>query len=261
MESRKNIVGAVLLVALLLTFVIGGFFLTRYLTTDNKQVVNNNSIPATNTVDLRIDKTKDYIYYDNEKEIIEEEEIVREDAFLNFSSLSNINEELKREADALYNEVVYRKDVELPLTNELGEPITYNENEAGIYSIKYRNYENYKYNDYISLVVLDYSYDIIKASIPLSLKSYVVDIKTGVVISKEELFSQFGIDENVVREKIKTRLEGTQVLDEAAAAVIDINGTLADLNYTVYINKNGKLEAAFIVKSQENNYNDTVVLN
>lgn len=251
MES-KNVWGMIFLTIIILSFVVGGYFAMDYFTQVKEDVKTDK--PKEETVDLRIDKTKDYIYYENGEEILEEEEITRDEAVLNFTTLKDINDNLRKEEKEIYQDIKYIKDLELE------EDLVYQDNEEGIYSLKYRNYENYKFNDYVSLISVDYDYDVVNGSVPYALKSYVVDINTGNILSEEELLNKYNLSKSIIEEKIKDRLNDTQVLSEEEN-VIDINGTIDNLKYTLYINKLGKLTVSFIVKSNKINYNDVVVLN
>lgn len=260
MENTKNKIGIILFLIILLIFVVGGYFAMQYLSDDknlNKDSKNNESI------DLRVDKSKDYVYYENSKDIIAGEEIVKEDVVFNFKDLTDVNNELKKENEEIFNSIKYTKDMDLPKTDDKGNEISYNENDEGIYSLNYREYVDYKYSNYVSLVVEDYSYNIEKGAVPLGLKSYIVDINTGKIITEEELLTKYEITKDIIKSKVKERLENTQTLaDEDTVAAIDIEETLNNLDtYAIYINKNGKLEITFVVKSSQNNYNDNVELN
>ena len=162
----------------------------NYMTKETEVKNNNKNNNENNIVDLRIDKTKDYIYYENGEEIIEEEEIHQDEAILNFTTLTSLNDTLRDEEKKLYQDIKYVKDMDLPVKDEDGNDIMYNENEKGIYSVKYRDYNNYKYNDYVSLTVVDYDYDIKNGSCPFALKSYVIDINKGTIISEDEFIEK-----------------------------------------------------------------------
>ncbi len=259
MEKTKNIIGVILLGLVILTFIIGGYFLMQYYTTDHNTPKDQ---PEEEITDLREDKTKDYVYYENGKDILEEEEIHQDEARFNFKDLAETNALLKAETDALYNDIKYIKDMELPTEDENGNPITYKENSAGIYSVKYRNYEDNKYGNYVSLLIKDYEYDIKTEPQPIKTKSLVVDLKTGTLITEEELFTRFSTNMDAAKAKIKESLQNTQIL-LGEEVTLNIDDTLAgiDENHAIWINKNGKLTITFIVKSSENNYNDDIEIN
>lgn len=259
MERCKNVIGITILLIVILTFIIGGYFLMQYYT---KEPTLKKEEPSKPSIDLREDKSKDYVYYENGVEVLEEMEIHQDEANFNFTSLKDINAKLKEETDALYQEIKYTKDLELPTQDENGQEITYQENSQGIYSLKYRNYEDNKYGDYLSLLAEDYEYDIINESNPIKTKAYVIDITSGKLLTEQDLFTKFSTTMDEAKEKIKNSLQNTQILI-GSEVTIDIDGTLKgiDENHALWVNKNGKLTITIIVKSSENNYNDDIEIN
>ena len=258
MDNSKNTFGIITFIVILILFVVGGFFSMRYFTThkDGKKDEKKEEV-----IDLRMDKTRDYLYYSAREDIIASEEMHKEEVIFNFESLEALNKTLKEETEKIFDSIKYEKDMDLPKTDSEGNEIEYHKNEEGIYSINARDYEDAKYNDYISLVVKDYSYDIINGYVATAVKAYVVDIKTGKVITDEELMKKYEITLDQIKEKVKERLTNLQVLGEGEV-VIDIDGTLNNITTkALSINKVGKLTLSFIVKSDQNTYNDSIDLN
>ena len=255
MDNTKNTIGAIFLGIIILAFIIGGFFAMKYLT-NPKNIKKEEKTNEELKTELRINTSKDYIYFDNTKEIIGE--IYKEDVVLNFKGLEQINETLHNEVENLSNNIVKTDNQEIP------EGVTC---ENDLYSFSYRDYENTQYQKYSSVVIRDYDYNCINGSLPRNLKSFVIDNTSGKIITNEELLSTFNITEDSIIEQVKKRLEDTQILDEDIQ-VIDIEGTINDFNNTTYnnlkalsISKNGKLKINFIVKSNKINYNDSIELN
>ena len=84
-----------------------------------------------------------------------------------------------------------------------------------------------------------------------------VNKKDGKLVTEEDLLKTFDVTVDDVKNKVKERISDTQTLNED----IDIEGTMNDFNtYALYVNKLGKLEITFVVKSTESNYNDNVVI-
>ena len=174
--------------------------------------------------DIRINKKKDYIYFENTTEIIND--IFKQDVIFNIKGLENYN-------NTLHN-----------LLNHF------------IISYYYK-----------SLIIKDYDYNCVNSSIPKNVKSYVIDIKNGNIISNDELLKKYNVSEESIIEQVKKRLEDTQILDEEVQ-IIDIDGTLNEvksgtygINKALSVSKNGKLMINFIVKSNKINYNDSIELN
>lgn len=249
MDNNRNVGGVVFLGIIILIFVIGGYFLMNYMTKDNNDKEKMEEIN-----DLRINTSKDYIYFENTEEI--EDEIYKEDIVLNFIGLEDLNSNLHNELEELSKNQVLYTDQEVP------EGII-----CSLYSFSYREYVKTEYKDLVSVVIHDYDYTCGTSAVPKKTKSYVIDITTGKILSDEEILSKFEISEDLINSSVKKRLDDTQVLDEEEQ-VIDIEGTLENLKNTEYgeekalsISKNGKLVINFLVKSNKINYNDSIELN
>lgn len=253
MEKTVNVIKSIFLLAILLIFIIGGYILTKVMTRQTNEEVYT-PIQEETYADIRVDKTKDYIYYDNESEVLESVDIIYRDAVFNLESMAEVNSVLKQENESIKQTIKYTKDVD-----EVSKDAE--ENEEGIYSLEYREYTDYSYGKYLSLVVNDNYYDIEKGVVAKDVKSYVVDKETGERISPDTLLSDNSLDMDTVKAKIKQRLIDTQTISDEEQA-INIDETLNNLGqYALYINKTGKLAISFIVKTSNNNYNDSIELN
>lgn len=252
MDKFKNTLGMVLLTILILLFVVGGYVAMLYFTKDptdeNKKTVNKK------TIDLRIDKSADYLYYDNEDELISNMEIEYLEPVINIQGMEDVNNKLKQEALELRSTIKYTKDMK-----DVPEDATIN--EEGIYSLTYRDYRDYSYENYLSLEILEYKYDIVNGSNPVSLSSYVVDKETGKQYTNEELLEKYNLTMDKVKAKVKEKLENNLLLYENTDVKIDIEASLNNLNtYALYVNKFGDLEITFTVKASGNNFNDSVTV-
>ena len=249
MEKFKNTFGVISLVIILLAFIVGGYIAMRILTKEEKK----SEVPESNIedrIDIREDKSKDYIYYENGEEVIESEEIESYDVYFNFKELHDVNTKLKSEMDAIRKTIKYTKDVgEIPEGAKV--------NDEGIYSLEYRDYQDFNYGDYVSLLVLDYEYDIVNGSNPTNIESYVVEKETGKRITGDVLLEKYNTNMDAIKEKVRTELQDLKLLNES----ILVDETMNNFNtFALYINKKGELAITFVVKTSENNYNDSVVL-
>lgn len=252
MENKKNKISFVIFLIILLLFAVGGYFAMHYLT-GNKKLPIENKIFTKNDPDYRIDTEKDYIYYDNATRVIEEYEIDYQDVHINLECAKNITSTLNQEEATFRNSIKYVKDVEIP------SDVTYEENENGIYSLKYREYASYTYKDYISLVVQDNSFDIINITVPENIKAYTFDKKENKILSEQDLLEKYETTMDKIKEKIKIKLNAEQQTVEDMP-LINVDKTLSNLNYALYINKIGKLEINYIVNSTKQNYYDNIVI-
>lgn len=257
MDKSRNIVGSIIFVIIILFFIIGGYVFMRYMTSDsviNGKDKSNNE----NSENVRIDAKKDYIYFENPVALTND--IVKQDVVFNFKGLEDLNNTLKNEVASFENTIAkVNNETELP------EGITC---DNDYYSFTYRDYVNTEFLDYISLVVQDYNYNCVNGSTPKNIKAYVVNKKTGKLYNEEELLKEFNITEDMVIDKIKTRLDFTQTLDEDETQVINVDETISSIRNNDYgtvkalsIGKTGKLTINFIVKSNKINYNDSIELN
>ena len=167
--------------------------------------------------DIRMNKKKDYIYFENTTEIIND--IFKQDVIFNIKGLENYNNTLHNELEELS-----KNEVKVT-TEEIPEGITC---ENDLYSFTYRDYDLIEYGDYKSLIIKDYDYNCVNSSIPKNVKSYVIDIKNGNIISNDELLKKYNVSEESIIEQVKKRLEDTQILDEDVQ-IIDIDGTLNEV--------------------------------
>lgn len=254
MDNTKNKIGVIFLIIVLLLFIVGGYFFMEYmLKTPDKTKSTRKDQEIT---DIRINKKKDYIYFENTTEIIND--IFKQDVIFNVKGLENYN-------NTLHNELEELSKNEVKVTNEeIPEGITC---ENDLYSFTYRDYDLIEYGDYKSLIIKDYDYNCVNSSIPKNVKSYVLDIKNGSIVSNDELLKKYNVSEESIIEQVKKRLEDTQILDEEVQ-IIDIDGTINEvkngtygINKALSISKNGKLMINFIVKSNKINYNDSIELN
>ena len=259
MDNTKNVVGLIFFIIILLLFAVGGYFFMNYMLDDfSKESNDDNGI--TELREIRIDATKDYIYYENNEDILPEEHIEKQDVIINIKGFENINESLEQELAAYDEEMVSIDEATIPE----GEVCT---NEANLYSFPYREYQDTVFGDYISLVINDFTYNCVSGNRIDNIKSYVIDKISGDLYTSEELLVKFDISEDDILTQVRDRLNDTQVLNEGSE-VIDIEGTINAIETGEYgtvkslsISKTGELVINFIVKSNVINYNDSIELN
>lgn len=255
MENTKNKIGAIFLLIFILFIIIGGYFFMNYTINNDK---NPKEKETSTKNEVRIDTTKDYIYYENEVELIDE--VYKRDLVLNVKGFENINNTLKTEVDTINkNQVMVNGDTQLPNDTEC---------ENNLYSFSYRDYIDTEVLDYVSVVIIDYDYNCVSGSTPTAIKSYVFRKSTGKMLDNNELFQEFEVMEDAIIKKVQERLDFSQTLDETNTNIIDINGTINDIkmgqynkNKALSISKNGNLMINFIVKSNKINYNDSIEIN
>ena len=256
-ESRNNIIGSILFITLVLFLGIGGFFLTKSLTTDKGEKENEIKEEIVSD-EHKIDKEQDFIYYSNDKFISIEPDITYKDVTINLKTAETINRELKTELDNIRNSVKYISDNELDPTKE----VMYD--AENIYSASERNYESFEYKEYISLLVKDYEFNCYDGSLLKKLRSYVFNVSSGKLLLNNDLLDMYDVNMENVKNEIRTKLQNEQVVEEEME-LIKIDETISGLdnpdNYALYIDKYGDLNISYIVKTNQVDYNKTMKLN
>lgn len=250
-ETVKNKFMAIIFFAFIIALLIGGFILTKQV----KNNQNKNDKKANiKEVSYKIDKNKDYIYFENEETLNDEPDITYKDVIINLESAKVINTTLKNENINLKNSVKYLKDQDLDETKELMFP------EVKIYQAQARDYQIYKTNKYETLVINNYNFDCYDGVLMTGLKSYVVSINDGKILKNEDVYNLFNVNNETIKNKVNTFLEENQSIDNNVS-VINVDMTLNELfndgNYAFYIDNN-ELYFSFIVKSNLIDYNENI---
>lgn len=249
MENEKNKASFIIFIIIIILFIFGGYLGMNYLL--HKPIVNEKK-DEVKTVDYRLDQTKDYVYFNNETRVLSYLEIDYEDITINIKGAESINNELNNEENNYRNSLKYVKDMDITDDN-------YEANEEGIYSLSYREYEVYEYKDYLSVLVKDFNYDVYKLNEATLVKAYLYNKSNGNKISEEELLKDKDLSLDVIKNKIKIKLTALQTKDDNGNDILKIDETLNNLKYAVFINKIGKLEICYIVKSTNQTYYDNIV--
>ena len=248
-ENFKNKLGFWMFFVIVLFLAVGGYFFTDYILNVKEEVSKNNK--KEEKINYKIDEEKDYIYFQNEKSIIDEDdvEVYYKDVIINIKGQENITEILENENKKYQGNIKYLSDMEL-LSEDI---ITYNYNN--IYALTFREYKVYEYNDYVSLVIDNHNYSCFDLNSFASTKSYVFDISEGKLLTNEDVLNLYDVNMNHIINKIKEKLTNDQqVVDEVE--LIKIDETINDLNYSLYINEYGRLYISFLVKTTQVDYNE-----
>lgn len=256
-DTQDSVKWGIAFIIFILILAIGGFFLTKYLTNDEDDTSKNNINDKLND-EHKIDKSKDYIYFENEKIISSEPDITYKDVVINLDVAQSINTALKNEMNNIRNSVKYISDNDLDPEKE----VLYD--DENIYSALERNFEIYNYKEYISLVIKDYDFNCYDGSLFKKLRSYVFNTQTGKLLLTTDLLESYKTNMDNVKAKIKERLLSSQTIEEGIE-LIKVDETIAALNdsnnYALYIDKYGDLNISFIVKTTQVDYNENIKLN
>ncbi len=248
-ENFKNKFGFIVFVLIVIGLAIGGYFYMNYTIKDVKMGKDKKDEEV---IDYKVDKDKDFIYYKDEETISEEGEIYYKNVVINLSTQEVLNELLEKENKIYKDNIKYRSDVNIP-TEEI-----INYDYDNLYSLTFREYKDYTYNNYVSLLVNDFSFSCFDDITFKDTKAYVFDTKTGESLTEEEILSIFGLSIDDVKNKMREYLTGKQSTVDGTE-VIKIDETVNNLdNYSIYINEFGHLYITYLVKTTQVDYNENM---
>ena len=243
-ENLKNKLGLITFIIVVLFLAIGGYFFMKY--------VVDGEIPLKNTSDkinYKLDNSKDYIYFENEKIISEEAEISFKDVRINLNTQEVLEESLNSETARYLENIQYISKSNL-MTNEI---VNYDNDD--LYALTFRNYEAYEFDKYVSLLIKDYNYSCFDFVTFKNTKSYIFDTTTGKILSNEEIMDLYNVKLDDIKAKVRTDLENSQAT-ENGIEIIKIDETIDNLDdLAFYITDYGRLNVSYLVKSTQEDYN------
>ena len=238
-ENLKSKVGFVLFIIIVLSLAVGGYFLTKYVSSEDMYKEEEEE----EIVSYKIKEDQDYIYYDNATTISESAEIYTKDVHINIKGYDDISDALNNE-----NNKVYKANITYIPEDINKETINYNNDN--IYTLTYRNYNDYNFVKYSSLVVNDFKYSCFYLISAYNLKSYVFDTEKGVLLEEDDLLELYNITKEEMLDKLKQKLQ-----DDGKDGIILVEETLNDLKYSLYINSYGALVMNYMAKTNEEDVN------
>lgn len=252
LERRRNFIGGIIFVSFVLFLIVGGFFLTKYLTSDTeKEKIKQNEIE-----NLKIDNDKELIYFDKETVISEDPDIVFKNVVVNIKGNDTLNEVINKDMENIRASVKKISESEVDRSRD----ILYEESDI-FYSLE-RNYLSYESSKYLSLIVYDGEYNCYTGSIINKIRTYNFSLGTGKQLSNETIlgFNNLSIDD--VKNKVRAKLEEDQK-DFGEENQINFDETLNNITLSdaaLFFKPTGKLYISVIVKTNQESYNDTIEL-
>ena len=250
--EKNNDIKFLLFSCLLLFIIVGGFILMHNsnIKLDNKSTKKDNT-----TKDIRINKDEDFIYYTDNERIIEEYEIEYKQIHINFGNYSEIEKDLNDETDNFKNNVKYIDENDIEDEEDNPENQLYD----NLLSAKYKTYENYVYGKYISLLVNYYNFTRSDFMSYESSKTYVFDKKTGELYNNDTLLAQFSLTKEDVLEKVENAINDLNLVKENEQ--LDAKATVDNIEQmALFVDKIGRLSISILVKSDQKDYNEVIVL-
>ena len=229
---KTNQIKVYFFIFVILVFIFGGFYLMKK--SEKLKNVVDKKVTEVKDTDIRLDKTKDYIYYSDVNVVEGELDIEYKNININFEDKDGVAAIVNKENEEMSKSPVY---------DETNEEANYNH----LISAKFAKYEIIHYVDYITLVVNKYS-DV-----------YVFDKTSGKLYNNDELLSKFSINKDDINEKVKTYLNDKNLVSEENK--IDVEKTISNnTKYNLYVDKLGRLVISILVKAEKSDYNDIIVL-
>ena len=239
----SNKIKVYLFILIILVFIFGGFYLMKKSESLKNEV--NQTISEEKDTDIRIDETKEYIYFTNLNVIESELDIEYKDIVINFEDKENIQNVINTENKEFSESVKY---------DESNEDAVYNH----LVSAKFNKFDIFYYSNYISIVKNTYSFDYENLVTFIQSKAYVFDKKTGKLFNNDELLSIFNINKDDIKGVITTYLNDQNLITDNP---INVDETINNIsNYELYVDKLGRLVVTILVKAEQSNYNDVIVL-
>lgn len=241
---KTNQIKVYFFIFVILVFIFGGFYLMKK--SEKLKNVVDKKVTEVKDTDIRLDKTKDYIYYSDVNVVEGELDIEYKNININFEDKEGVAAIVNKENEKMSKSPVY---------DETNEEANYNH----LISAKFAKYEIIHYVDYITLVVNKYSFDYKTIITTLGSDVYVFDKTTGKLYNNDELLSKFSINKDDINEKVKTYLNDKNLVSEENK--IDVEQTISNnTKYNLYVDKLGRLVISILVKAEKSDYNDIIVL-
>lgn len=244
---EKNKIGFIFFSIILLVIVVGGFVLMKQSeNSDNTNTTFIKKLTKEEEKEIRLDTEKDYIYFTDTDKLVEELDITYQTINFNFDGVSSIEDKLNNENKELKDTVKYDDTLETDAYDKL----TY---------AKYSIYTVYTYDSYISLIVDYYEFNQEDLITYTGGCTYIFNKNTGSIISNEELLKTYNLTESDVLDKIKDYVEDQNLLKDNEE--LDSDATIENIDtLALYVDKIGRLTASVLVKSDQKDYNDSVIL-
>ena len=241
---KTNQIKVYFFIFVILVFIFGGFYLMKK--SEKLKNVVDKKVTEVKDTDIRLDKTKDYIYYSDVNVVEGELDIEYKNININFEDKEGVAAIVNKENEEMSKTPVY---------DETNEEANYNH----LISAKFAKYEIIHYVDYITLVVNKYSFDYKTIITTLGSDVYVFDKTTGKLYNNDELLSKFSINKDDIKGKIETYLNDKNLVSEENK--IYVEQTISNnTKYNLYVDKLGRLVISILVKAEKSDYNDIIVL-
>ena len=233
--QEKNYLSVTMFILIVFVLLLGGNYLIR----------NKGQKPTTKIIDIRMDSSKDYVYFTDSKTVSEDLDLVYNTIHLNIDSkdakeLENLlNEEMtkaQKSIKTLDEVVIDKKDIVYEL-----------DDNNKIYEADYLKYDILESDNYVTVGTIKGHINITSDEDNNTLKYYTFSKKDGHIMSLDEIKSAGKITNNSIEKAKENYLKDKE------------DTTIK--TYELYIDKYGNTIMNMLVNSGDITYNDTVKIN
>lgn len=233
--QEKNYLSVTMFILIVFVLLLGGNYLIR----------NKGQKPTTKIIDIRMDSSKDYVYFTDSKTVSEDLDLVYNTIHFNIDSkdakeLENLlNEEMakaQKSIKTLDEVVIDKKDIVYEL-----------DDDNKIYEADYLKYDILESDNYITVGTIKGHINITSDEDNNTLKYYTFSKKDGHIMSLDEIKSAGKITNNSIEKAKENYLKDKE------------DTTIK--TYELYIDKYGNTIMNLLVNSGDITYNDTVKIN
>lgn len=233
--QEKNYLSVTMFILIVFVLLLGGNYLIR----------NKGQKPTTKIIDIRMDSSKDYVYFTDSKTVSEDLDLVYNTIHLNIDSKD------AKELENLLNEEMARAQKSIKTLDEVvidKKDIVYElDDNNKIYEADYLKYDILESDNYITVGTIKGHINITSDEDNNTLKYYTFSKKDGHIMSLDEIKSAGKITNNSIEKAKENYLKDKE------------DTTIK--TYELYIDKYGNTIMNLLVNSGDITYNDTVKIN
>lgn len=233
--QEKNYLSVTMFILIVFVLLLGGNYLIR----------NKGQKPTTKIIDIRMDSSKDYVYFTDSKTVSEDLDLVYNTIHLNIDSKD------AKELENLLNEEMAKAQKSIKTLDEVvidKKNIVYElDDDNKIYEADYLKYDILESDNYITVGTIKGHINITSDEDNNTLKYYTFSKKDGHIMSLDEIKSAGKITNDSIEKAKENYLKDKE------------DTTIK--TYELYIDKYGNTIMNLLVNSGDITYNDTVKIN
>lgn len=199
----------------------------------------------TKYTEMKKDTTKDFVYFENETEImrglVDGKKYVTKDIVININTnmMKSLEQTLNKQRETFELEYEYVNSEVMDVQNCYNNFSTYNTNTEYLKSFSYRDYELYESEEYITIMVIDKSVVLCSDDTSTTMTNYIISKETGEIVSEDAVLKKFNADKRVLVHNSLVGLVDENIPSRTAIAIKEIEDpiTYEGLSY-VFVEDN-----------------------